>query len=242
MSEDKKSLIALVPDSVDNAVKNITDKPTQNMGTTLADIWYLVFGSISQAAEKRKLKYSYALQEFQNELKEKISKIPQDKLIEPDTQIIAKALEEAKYCIEKEDLRKMFSNLISNSLHDDTNKYVHPLFINIISQLSSEEAKMIKEICETGEHVSIKMEVHPKHYDTRQLLTSISILEHTGLITSNIHEKIMTDTLNKESIIISSFKGDGGKAENKANAEKANRINVDLTELGKLFCKACISG
>ena len=76
MSEDKKSLIDLVPDSVDNAVKNITDKPTQNMGTTLADIWYLVFGGISQAAEKKKLKYSYALQKMEKELKEDISKIP----------------------------------------------------------------------------------------------------------------------------------------------------------------------
>ena len=48
MSEDKKSLIDLVPDSIDNAVKNVTDKPTQNIGTTLADIWYLVFGGISK--------------------------------------------------------------------------------------------------------------------------------------------------------------------------------------------------
>lgn len=39
MSEDKKSLIDLVPDSVDNAVKNITDKPTQNMEPRL-----LIFG------------------------------------------------------------------------------------------------------------------------------------------------------------------------------------------------------
>ncbi len=91
MSEYKKSLIDLVPDSVDNAVKNITDKPTQNMGTTFADIWYLVFGGISQAAEKRKIRYSYALQEFEKELEEKISKIPKDKLTEPDMQIVARA-------------------------------------------------------------------------------------------------------------------------------------------------------
>lgn len=81
MSEDKKSLIDLVPDSVDNAVKNITDKPTQNMGTTLADIWYLVFGGISQSADKKKLKYSYALKKMEEELKEDISKIPQNKFL-----------------------------------------------------------------------------------------------------------------------------------------------------------------
>lgn len=144
MSEDKKSLIDIVPDSVDNAIKNITDKPTQNMGTTFADIWYLVFGGISQAAEKRKLKYSYALQEFENELKEKISKIPEDKLTEPDTQTSAQALENSKYCIDKEELRKMFVSLISNSMNSDFNKDTHPSFAEIIKQMSTLDAKIIK--------------------------------------------------------------------------------------------------
>lgn len=141
MSEDKKSLIDLVPESVDNAVKNITDKPTQNMGTTFADIWYLVFGGISQAAEKRKLKYSYALQEFENELKEKISKIPEDKLVEPDIQITAKALEESKYCIDKEELRHMFSSLIAASLNTDFS--ISPALINIISSLTPINARTL---------------------------------------------------------------------------------------------------
>lgn len=241
MSKDKKALIDLVPESIDNAVKNISDKPTQNIGTTFADIWYLVFGGISQAANKRKLKYSYALQEFEHELKDKISKIPKNKLTEPDIQIIAKALEEAKYSIEKEDLRKMFSNLISKSLNDDTKQNVHPIFINIISQLSSSDAELIKEICEYGESVFMKMNVNDSSKDIRQLLTSISILEHHGLIESDIHEKIMTVSFGEfKNSLVQIFEGDGGKEENKAAMEKANRINVNLTELGKLFCITCI--
>lgn len=100
MSEDKKSLINLIPDSVDNAVKNISDKPTQHMGTTLADIWYLVFGGISQAAEKRKLKYSYDLQKFENGLKKEISKIPEIKN-DPDLQIIAPGSRKCKILYRK---------------------------------------------------------------------------------------------------------------------------------------------
>lgn len=142
MSEDKKSLIDLVPDSVDNAVKNITDKPTQNMGTTLADIWYLVFGGISQVAEKRKIKYSYALQEFERELKEKISKIPEDKLAEPDIQILGQTLEASKYCIEKEDLRQLFSSLIAAGMNKDN--YIPPVIINIIRYISPIDCKLLK--------------------------------------------------------------------------------------------------
>lgn len=184
MSEDKKSLIDLVPDSVDNAVKNITDKPTQNMGTTLADIWYLVFGGISQAAKKRKLKYSYALQEFEKELNEKIEKIPQDKLVDPDIQIIAKALEEAKYCIDKEELRHMFSSLISSSMNSDI--FVTPLMVKIVSSLSSTSAKILKYFYE---HDKEKIDKHKlqkylnlEDYDTKGLEISLLELEHLNLI------------------------------------------------------------
>lgn len=72
--EIKKTVLNTLAEPISNAANNIADKPTQNIGTTLADIWFLVFGGISQAAEKRKLKYSYALQEFENELKEKYLK------------------------------------------------------------------------------------------------------------------------------------------------------------------------
>lgn len=180
MSEDKKSLINLVPDSVDNAVKNITDKPTQNIGTTFADIWYLVFGGISQAAERRKLKYSYALQEFEKELKEKISKIPEDKLLEADTQIVAPALEASKYCIEKEELRHMFVNLISSSFNSDMSNFLHPIFPDILKQLSSEEAKFLQEIYYADDH-----KFYRTHEPNQYLSLTIFLLRQNNLISSN---------------------------------------------------------
>lgn len=173
MSEDKKSLIELVPDSVDNAVKNITDKPTQNMGTTFANIWYLVFSAISQDADKRKLKYSYALKEFENELKEKISKISEDKLVEPDIQIIAKALEEAKYCIEKDDLRRMFVSLISSSLNSDNYTDVHPLFVHTITYLKPLDVKIL--FCLTH-NISILT------FNYLDIKSSSQVLSNLGLI------------------------------------------------------------
>ena len=59
MSDKNSSFINLpdLPASVDNAVKNLTDKPTQGIGQTFADAWYLVFGGITQAADKRRMNY-----------------------------------------------------------------------------------------------------------------------------------------------------------------------------------------
>ena len=90
MSENvtKAALINFeLPPSIDNAVKNLTDKPTNNVGQTLADCWYLVFGGISQAANKRKLQYSNDLELFNEELNNKINAIPTNKRIEPDIHV-----------------------------------------------------------------------------------------------------------------------------------------------------------
>ena len=72
MSDKNSSLINLpdLPDSIDNAVKNLTDKPTQGVGQTLADVWYLVFGGITQASDKRRMKYAHDLEiKFTNSLR-----------------------------------------------------------------------------------------------------------------------------------------------------------------------------
>lgn len=232
--EIKKTVLNTLADPIANSAKNITDKPTQNIGTTLADIWYLVFGGISQAAEKRKLKYSYALQEFEKELKEKISKIPKDKLAEPDIQVIAQALDAAKYCVDKEELRKMFSNLISNSLNNDTQKNIHPVFVNIISRLNPSEAKLLKQLFETGAYSYIIIKNTIEDNDLQQLLTSLSILENVGLIESPIHESITTSAFNKRDSIYRVY------VNNNDNTTTENNITVVLSELGILFCKACI--
>ena len=91
---NKFSLIGLpdVPDSVDSAVKNLTDETTKNIGQTFGDLWYLVFGGISHAADKRQMKYAADLEQYKKELTNSINEIPKEKKIEPSFQTTAQAL------------------------------------------------------------------------------------------------------------------------------------------------------
>ena len=197
--EIRKTVLNTLAEPIANSAKNITDKPTQNMGTTFADIWYLVFGGISQAAEKRKLKYSYALQEFENELKEKISKIPEDKLIDPDIQIVAKLLEESKYCIEKETLRNMFATLITSSMNMDFNNIVHPSYIEILKRLSDFDAKLLLIIYQHNALSFtnlIEANINDLYDFVKYLSNSFCNLDNLGLIycnTDNAHIKFYDD-------------------------------------------------
>ena len=99
MSDKDPSLIKFpeLPDSIDNAVKNLTDKPTQRIGQTFSDLWFLVFGGITQAADKRRMKYAHDLELYGQELSQSIAAIPEENLTEPNIQTTAQALENSKY-------------------------------------------------------------------------------------------------------------------------------------------------
>lgn len=142
---NKFSLIDLpdVPDSVDSAVKNLTDETTKNIGQTFGDLWYLIFGGISHAADKRQMKYAADLEQYKKELTNSINEIPKEKKIEPSFQTTAQALENSKYCVSSEHLRKMFIKLITSTMNSDFERYAHPSFPEIIKQMSPMEAMLL---------------------------------------------------------------------------------------------------
>ncbi len=145
MSDDApKSFISLIPDSVNNATKNLTDLPSKGIGQTLADCWFLIFGGISQCAEKRRTKYDIELSNFKKELEKSLTKVSPENQVEPSSQIILSALDEAKYCVEEEELRKLFVSLITSSI--DCRKNVHPSFAPLIKQMSPNDARLFRDI------------------------------------------------------------------------------------------------
>lgn len=138
------SIEAQIPPSVDNALKNLTDKPTHSIGTTFSDLWDLVFGGISYLSEKKKIEYAHKLDLFRKELEDSIKQIPPEKATEPSIQITAQALENSKYCISEDELRQMFTALISNSMNADFSKDIHPSFAEILKQMAPLDAAIIK--------------------------------------------------------------------------------------------------
>ena len=145
----KKSSISVLPDLpewVDTAVCNITNPITCNVGNTLGDLWYLVFGGIHQAAEKKRLKIAANLEQFKDELEAGVNAIPEERKVEPKLQIVGPALESAKYCIEEPALRAMFARLISRSMDSSYTQKVHPSFTNMISQMTPVDAEILKNL------------------------------------------------------------------------------------------------
>lgn len=136
---EQKIEISLVPKFVDD----ILDKPSKTMGQILSDIFYLVLGGeLEYRAEKRRIAYAEKLKAYQEEISVAINAIPKDKLGEADVHLVGSILENSKYCIEKDNLRRLFVNLIAASVNTEKKKYVHPLLGEILSKISDLDAKV----------------------------------------------------------------------------------------------------
>lgn len=138
------NLLSEIPEFLDNSLKNITDEPTKSIGTLLKDAIFLKFGSVSYKAEKLRILQKYGLKEFEINLAKRINEIPKNKLQIPDFQTVTQAIGDMESCINSEDLREMFANLIARSCNYDFANSVHPSFSGILRQMSPYDAKILK--------------------------------------------------------------------------------------------------
>lgn len=257
MSDKPSSFINIpdLPPSIDNAIKNATDKPTLSIGTTFADLWDLVFSGISYLSEKKKIKYAHKLEIFKKQLEESIDRIPADKKVEPSVQTTAQALENSKYCIDQDNLREMFTALISNSMNIDYQRDSHPSFAEILKQMSPLDAEVIKvfknsplngfpicryQISEGGGYLTLLENVFIEYFTPNLEACSISIssLSRLGLV-KVIYDDVL---LNKDAYL--GFEQHPWFIMLKKNLPDKNitmqKGIVSLTPLGRSFTRVCI--
>ncbi|MBE1304524.1 DUF4393 domain-containing protein [Clostridium botulinum] len=124
----------------------------KEIGKTLGNIFYLIFSPINYPTDKFKIKQAENLEKYKKDIKNELSKIPEEKLVEPPLNIAGPALDASKFYIEKDEFRKMFSKLIASSMNIDNKNFSHSSFIEIIKQLSPFDALVLKELSHKLEH------------------------------------------------------------------------------------------
>lgn len=85
-------------------------------------------------------------QKLGEELEKRLSSTLPENVVAPQLQVVGPLLEKYKYVHENEDLSQMFVNLLANAMDKNQIQKAHPSFVNIISELSPDEAKLIKII------------------------------------------------------------------------------------------------
>lgn len=75
---------------------------------------------------------------------EKILKnISKEKLVTPPEQLLFPVIEKLKYIDVEDEIAKLYQNLLSDAFNKDKCQNVHPAFIDIINQISPDEAKIL---------------------------------------------------------------------------------------------------
>lgn len=118
---------------------------------TLKDWWYINYGyELSNEAAMLKAKQDVNVQKLKKSLLKNVSEIKPENIQEPKLNILGPALEASRFYIEEEELRDMFAKLISSSMDIEKSNQIHPSFVEVIKQLSREDALFLKEFQESS--------------------------------------------------------------------------------------------
>jgi hypothetical protein len=90
--------------------------------------------------------YETIKQELTSRLEKRLVHTLPENIIAPKLQVVGPLLDKYKYVHDNEELSSMFVNLLSNAMDKDQVQKAHPSFVNVISELSPDEARLIKII------------------------------------------------------------------------------------------------
>lgn len=250
MLEESKIIAELIPESTKEELLNPSAKL---VGQALSGVLHFFLDPLVKLNVVR----NQEIQDFEQKIISKNEEIPIENRDGSKKYLALKAIEDAKFQLDSEELREMFANLISSSLDSRKNNLVQPSFSSILRDLSPEDAQTLLyfknnsalplvDIRFESEDSSIfanyLMNIILVNNDTIQRPISITSLERLGLI-SVVDSKLQSPSnLTKYESFISSetyiilnenlpFTADGCTFTKLGIIEKA----VQLTPLGTDF-------
>lgn len=111
--------------------------------------------------EKWILQKEYNIAETKKLLEQKLEAIPAELIEEPEPYIALPAMQSLSYSMDNEELREMYANLLANSMIATVKNGVHPGFVEVIKQLTPDEAKVLRNLFNTKAYaptISIRWE------------------------------------------------------------------------------------
>jgi hypothetical protein len=88
---------------------------------------------------------AYFSGKFQQEIAEKAKAIPEEHIVEPKASIAGPTLQGLALTHEEPDLKEMYLNLLATAMDGRAANLAHPAFVEIIKQLDSKDARLIRE-------------------------------------------------------------------------------------------------
>jgi hypothetical protein len=191
----------------------------------------------------------------------KLESVPPENIESPDISVAGPALESLKYVGHKESLSDMYASLLASSMNKATSSSAHPGFVEIIRNMSSDEAKIMKYISSHGLQPYINVLQRRKVEGGSRIViekySKVSIdagcenhelcsaalvnLERLGLFelieTGSLSDKSVYKALESSPDIQSMM----SSVTDETTIGEIQRAYIAVTPLGKMFAKVCMT-
>jgi len=200
-----------------------------------------------------------------NRLDEKLADVSIENIVTPPINLLGPAFEQIKYLNDEVDLREMFAELLSKSMNIETKHKVHPSFVEIMRNLSSDDCGLLKNLWDKSSIIFLDFDVEqnayampPTFWEDDQGSVQIGWgeipynfvnLKRLGLISETDRDKFTLTEADSECFrLLRTHFGDDIQAQIykdiQATAEPSN-IKVELyymllSDVGYRFCEACM--
>ena len=118
----------------------------ESVGNAGKDITEAIFHFLLDPIRRFNIQRTYDLEKFQESLRESIDDIPKENRDDSKINLTIKAIEDLRYQINEEEIRDMFTALITSTLDNRKNDRVLPVFSTIISNMTPNQAGLLKHI------------------------------------------------------------------------------------------------
>jgi len=115
--------------------------------------------------------------DVEKRLTEKLEDVPQERIQTPHPTIAGPALEALRFAVNEPSLRDLYINLLSTSMDVESAYKAHPAFVEIIRQLTPDEARVIEVFVNQGALPLISVNAYSDDGNTL-----IAVLRHFSLI------------------------------------------------------------
>lgn len=264
--DDKLKQVAQVAEAVEGIVKSVPvyqdalqpaakqigkglETVARAINVALASISALVWG------------YDQIENFVESTVAEKLKNIPQERIQSPSPLLAAPLLVSLRYAGHEETLRELYANLLATSIDSETAKNAHPGFVAILQSMSPDEAKIMRLFASEGAaplidvKVSFKSgggfkilvrnfsfagknagcsypELTPSYLDNLIRLGLLEIPPGRYIMNDEIYKKLQESNWSEE--IKQQFEAD------KDVTLGYDKKKIELTDLGKQFCLACV--
>lgn len=104
------------------------------------------------------------------EVTRRLGAVPPDRIATPNPHVVGPAIEALRYAAYSEDLRSLFAQLIATSMDAEAAERAHPTFVEILRQISADEAKIIPLFQSNTYHPILSVHTRAEDGETRVVM------------------------------------------------------------------------